>query len=280
MSYVRTFFSSPSQGSFLSAVFAHRSNSVERNIAYGNHPRQCFDIYRPKPEADETMVIIFLHGGGWDSGEKEMYGFVGASLATSGFTTIIPNYRLFPDVAYPELMTDAALAYSWAHQMFVGSGRSKSRLFVMGHSSGAHMGALLTYDAEYLTSIATDTHPPDGFIGLSGPYGFDPTTHKRSKDIFAKVQQAEKVQPIHQVRPGAPPALLMHGKKDKTVLMLNAIRMAEALNDVGSTAQAIEYANVGHTDLVLTLSKPFQHRAPVRDTITQFMRQNCKFAST
>lgn len=280
MSYFRTFLAKPSKGSFLSAVFAHRSNIVERNIAYGNHSRQSLDVYRPSPDKGETVAIMFLHGGGWNSGEKEMYGFVGASLAARGFTTIIPNYRLFPDVTYPELMTDVAQAYYWTHKTFAGSGSNQYRLYIMGHSSGAHMGALLAYDAEYLTSIDNDLHAPDGFIGLSGPYGFDPTKHQRSKDIFADVEHTEKVQPIHQVRSGAPPAVLIHGKKDKTVLTLNAIRMAEALNAVGSTAQAIEYANVGHIDLILTLSKPFLHRAPVREAISQFVKLDGNTTST
>lgn len=272
MSYFRTFFAKPSQGSLLSAIFAQRSNMVTRDVAYGDHPRHILDIYRPNQTSDETCVIFFLHGGGWNSGEKEMYGFVGASLAARGFITLIPNYRLFPEVLYSGLMKDAAQAYSFVDRMFAGPADSNSRLFVMGHSSGAHMGALLTYDAEYRTAINPALKSPTGFIGLSGPYGFDPTVNERSKDVFATVKNTEKVQPVHQVREGAPPALLMHGQKDTTVKMLNAVRMAEVLHAVGSAAQAIEYKNIGHTDLILTLSILFQHRAPVLNQIAQFVR--------
>jgi acetyl esterase/lipase len=271
MSYFRTFFSKPSGGSLFSAFFADRQPSVERAVSYGDHSRHRLDIYRPVMSHHSTPVVVFFYGGGWDSGCREMYGFVGAALAASGFTTVIPDYRLYPEVRYPEFMEDAANAYCWAARNLSGIGSEESPTFVMGHSAGAHIGALLTYDPQYLQTVITAPYRPQGFIGLSGPYGFDPKEHKRTLNIFKMAPTAKLVQPVQQVRKGAVPALLMHGKKDTTVLPLNAVRLSEALSQVGSHGEVIELENARHMDPILALSKPYRRRSIVLDRIKRFI---------
>lgn len=268
MSFSRVFIENPSYGSLFSAVFSERSVDVERGISYGKHARQSVDVYRPRTIADNTPVVIFFNSGGWDSGERAYYGFVGSALALPGFITVILDYRLYPEIRYPEFMADAAQAYSWAFKnLTMQTGRLP--IFVMGHSAGAHIGALLTYNQAYLLPYNKDLPMPGGFIGLSGPYGFDPTVHKRSKHIFSNAKNAAEAQSVFQVSKGAAPALLMHGKKDTTILTLNALRMRDALFDVGTHAEAIEFQNIGHIGSLLVLSKSGRLRAPILPHITR-----------
>ena len=112
---------------------------------------------------------------------------------------------------------------------------------------------------------------PTGFIGLAGPYGYNPLTHERSKHIFKNVKLASEVQPMHQVRRGAPPALLIHGKKDNTVHMFNGVKMRDALHMVGSTADVYEFENGEHVSLILSLANPYRKQMPVLKMIRQFI---------
>ena len=272
MSFFRTFIEKPTSASLFSAIFAERCGDIERNIAYGSHSRHFLDIYRPVVGGAKPPIVIFFYGGSWDSGEREMYGFVGAALAASGFIAVIPDYRLFPEVVYPDYMSDAAQAYDWVDNNLATNADGRSKVFVMGHSAGAHMGALLAYDRSYLQEQTPAANLPDGFIGLSGPYSYDPITHELSKHIFVEAKSAGKVRPVHQVTKGAPPALLIHGKKDPTVEMLNAIHMRDALIEVGTPAQAVEYQNLGHIGPLLALAKPFRWRAPIYEQVKDFIR--------
>src|SRR5262245_34614501 len=72
------------------------------NLAYGTSPRQKLDVYRPEPKGEARPVVIFWYGGSWQTGSKSAYKFVGAALAERGFVTVLPDYRLFPGVKFPE----------------------------------------------------------------------------------------------------------------------------------------------------------------------------------
>lgn len=271
MSYIGTFLTRPSVGSLVGALTAERGPAVERGIPYGTHARNRLDVYFPHAAREPAPIILFLYGGGWTSGAREMYGFAGAALAARGFVTVIPDYRLYPEVTYPDFMADTAHAYLWAQTYLARSGTGDAPLFIMGHSAGAHIGALLAYDRTYITEIGGNSGLISGFIGLSGPYGYDPTTHERSRKVFSNAESAAQVQPVEQVSAPAPPALLMHGSNDTVVKVLNAHRMRQALESAGSTARVIEFKNAGHTDLMVALSRLYRWRVPVLEQIAAFI---------
>ena len=96
-----------------SGLFADRGVTVESGVAYGPLARDRLDIYRPAAGDKGGPIAMFIYGGGWRSGDRATYGFVGAALAARGITTVIPDYRLFPEVKFPAFMEDAARAYAW-----------------------------------------------------------------------------------------------------------------------------------------------------------------------
>ncbi len=272
------FLPSPSLGSFYSMITADGGVRVERGVSFGPQARHKLDIYRPNGRADRGPVVLFIYGGSWREGDRAIYGFVGAAMAARGFTTIIPDYRLYPDVLFPSFIEDAALAYGWVHDHMAspGTGPSKKRrpLFVMGHSAGAHIAALLTLDQRYLRKLNKTITFPAGLIGLAGPMAFDPTTDLTTKDVFASTtDKPDQARPIAQIRSGLPPVLLIHGEKDETVGPWNSRKFAKALQQVGTSTCKIEVPDVGHVGLVLAFSRPLRWRAPVLTATVRFINE-------
>jgi acetyl esterase/lipase len=251
------------------------------NLAYGADPQQRVDVYVPDKAAARPMaappmaappkpLIIFWHGGRWKSGDKSDYRFVGAALAESGYVALIANYRHYPQVHMPGFMDDAAQTVQWAVAHAGEFGADPRQLFLMGHSAGAHMAALLALDPRYLR--ATGSAPAiAGVIGLSGPYDFLPLLEADVQDMFGPPALYPESQPINYVRADAPPMLLAHGLKDETVWPKNSRNLASALGARGVSVTLKLYPKVSHADTVAALSPPIRGRAPTLVDIQEFI---------
>src|ERR1700754_1905543 len=127
-----------SPATLLNATVPSRGYRRESDIAYGPLPRQKLDLYLPEAPRPDGKWVIFFYGGSWDSGAKGNYLFVAQALASRGVTTVIADYRLYPEVRFPAFVEDAARATRWAADRV-----GLSKLFVMGHSAGAHIALML-----------------------------------------------------------------------------------------------------------------------------------------
>jgi acetyl esterase/lipase len=253
------------------------------DIAYGSDPLQRLDVYWPdKPGASPRPLVVFWHGGRWEFGDKRDYRFVGAALAELGYVAVVANYRMYPQVKLPGFMDDAARAALWAHAHGGDYGADLNRFFLMGHSSGAQMAALLALDGRYLRQARQAGEaaqglqdPPRlaGFIGLSGPYDFLPLREADLQDMFGPPDLYPLSQPINFVQIGSPPALLVQGEKDGTVAPFNATHLAAALqaHDVPVTLRL--YPKLSHAGTVAALSELGRGIAPVLADIQKFVTE-------
>lgn len=244
------------------------------DIPYGADPQHRLDVYVPDaPPAVPRPVIAFWHGGRWTSGDKADYRFVGAALTELGYVAVLPNYRHYPAVKMPGFMEDTASAGRWAAAHAGEYGADPSRLFLMGHSSGAHMAALATLDPRYFAAGGPAPHIA-GLIGLSGPYDFLPLREADVQDMFGPPRNYADSQPINFVHSGAPPTLLVHGLKDRTVAPKNSRNLAAALSAHGVPVTLKPYPTLDHADTVAALSLPARGRAPILADIEVFVRQS------
>jgi acetyl esterase/lipase len=247
-----------------------------RNIRYGPGPRHVLDVYVPDKASLEPQprpLVVFWHGGRWRFGDKADYRFAGAALAELGHVAVLPNYRLYPDVKMPGFMDDAARAGQWAAAHAGKFGADANRLYLMGHSAGAHLAALVTLDPRYFAATGQAVPPIAGVIGLSGPYDFLPLLETEVQDMFGPPENYPLSQPINFVRSDAPPMLLVHGLKDDTVSPKNSRNLAAALIALGVPVTLKLYPKLGHADTVAALSRPARGRAPVLADIAAFVRQ-------
>jgi acetyl esterase/lipase len=251
------------------ALFSHYSR--QSNLIYGPLPANKLDLYLPR-HTERAPIVVFFFGGGWNSGDKSSYKFVGAALASAGIITVIPNYTLYPKAKFPRFMRDAAQAVAWTREHARDWATDPSRLYLVGHSSGAHIAVLLALDPEYLQQVGGSSGWLHGVIGLAGPYNFLPFTEPYLSDLFGPPANFPRSQPINFVRADSPPLLLMHGLLDKRVSPNNTRSLAAALQTLGAPVTTHYFPQADHGDLVAAFS-PLRKGLPVLPDILDFIGQ-------
>ena len=228
-------------------------------VAFGDDPRLKLDVWAPRQRSEAPLpVVTFFYGGGWVDGDRGEYGFVGRAFAAHGFVTILPDYRLVPNVRFPTFIEDSARAVRWTRDHIAEFGGDPGRINISGHSAGAYIGAMLSLDRHYLADAGVDPAAVRAAALLSGPYDFYPFTEQRGRDALGHWPRPRETQPITFVRPDAPPMLLMHGTADTVVQPRNSRRLAAALTAAGATAELKLYPGKSHIDTIKSLSPLFR----------------------
>lgn len=240
------------------------------DLQYGTDPRQRLDVYTPTKKGANLPVVVFWYGGSWMMGDKESYRFVGAALAERGYVVVLPDYRLFPLVKFPEFVQDGAQAVAWIQKHAAEYGGDPQRIVLMGHSAGAHTAAFLALNDRYLKSAGAKPEWIRGLIGLSGPYAIEPNTVALNT-IFSAPYTPADWQPIHFVSGNAPPTLLFHGLDDTVVDPVQSTRLRDALVKVGVPVTAELYPGRKHADTVAAIAWAAHNRGPVLDHSAKFI---------
>jgi acetyl esterase/lipase len=242
-------------------------------IAYGKDERQKLDVYMPTGKSvDAYPVLVFFHGGAWRDGERDGYGFLGRAFAARGIVTIIADYRKTPQVKFPAFVEDAASAIAWAHNNTAKYKGDPDKLYIMGHSAGAHIAMMAALDKQWLAKDGLDPLVIAGVIGLSGPYDFLPLTTDSSKLALGHWPRLEETQPITYARADAPPMLLLTGDIDTVVKPRNSKILAAKIVELGGKAALKIYPKVDHADIVMAISRAFRNKANVVTDVTGFIK--------
>lgn len=241
------------------------------DLAYGPHPRQRLDVYVPAAATASAPVVVFFYGGSWRTGSRSDYLFVGEALASRGFVAAVADYRLYPEVRFPDFVDDSAVAVAWMHANAARFGGDARRLHVMGHSAGAYNAAMVALDARYLRRAGDAALEVAGFIGLAGPYDFLPLDSRLLRSIFGWPDTPPETQPIRFVGPTSPPALLITAERDGIVSPGNSVRLAGRMREAGRPVREVVYPQVDHRTLVGVLAAPLRDLAPVLDDVAAFV---------
>lgn len=247
--------------------------ALTRDLAYGERPRQRLDVYAPVGQHAPLPTVVFFYGGRWSDGDKADYRFVGQALAAKDLVAVVADYRLYPRVRFPAFLEDGAMAVRWVRDHIQIYGGDPDNIFLMGHSAGAHIAAMLALDGRYLAAEGLSPTTLRGIIGLSGPYDFLPFTSADVREIFAPAQDARQTQPIYFVDGDEAPLLLLAGGKDTKVRPANSINLAARVKAAGGQAKLIEYPDRGHAGTLVALAAPLRRLDPVLDDSADFVQQ-------
>jgi acetyl esterase/lipase len=246
------------------------------NIAYGEESQQQLDIYEPTEKIGPHPILIFVHGGSWQEGYQADYEFAGRAFAAKGYLTLVMSYRALPKHAYPDFITDVALATKWATVHGAEFGGAPDKIFLVGHSAGAYNIATAVLDETYLKAAGADQSQIKGVATLAGPFDFLPLDSPITIATFGHLKELAQTQPINFARASAPPFLLLHGSADTTVYSKNSRSLLKHLQDQGARAKFIEYKDVSHVGILLALAKPLRGNAPVLEDIDMFFKDILK----
>lgn len=249
--------------------------ALQADVAYGPLARQKLDVYTPAaaPPPGGWPIVVFFYGGSWNTGARAEYRFVGAALASRGVLTLVADYRLYPEVRYPEFLNDSAQALTFGLTNAARLGANPKRLFVMGHSAGAYNAAMLALDPRWLAATGHHPHELAGWIGLAGPYDFFPTDNLDAQPVFFHPNYPAGAQPIEHTPPDAPRSFLAAPVNDALVSPVRSTQgLAARLQAVGVPVELKRYERASHTTLIGAFSPALRWIAPVHDDVIAFIQ--------
>lgn len=239
------------------------------------------DSVRADRAADGWPTIVFVHGGGWTEGDKDLevggadvYNNIGRFFASRGIGAATVSYRLLPEVRWPAQIDDVAAAVAWLSKHIEGYGGDPDGLVLMGHSAGAQLAARVAFAPDPLAAQGLSTDVVCGLIAVSGA-GYDledeetyalsndPAYYARRFDpngIDADWQTAAS--PIRFVDADAPPTLILYAGGESDALQRQSRLLNEALTDAGAESIVIVVPGQSHERIVPTLSRDDRTAGP------------------
>lgn len=241
---------------------------VRRDIRYAetcgvDAVSQSLDLYTPK-DATKAPVMVYVHGGGWQKGDKAAVGSKAAFFTGQGFLFVSLNYRLLPAGRHPANVEDVASALAWVHTNVADYGGEPDKLLLMGHSAGAHLVALVATDERRLKAAGKELSILKGVIPLD----------TQAYDIGGVMEQTQGASLYRQVfgddpavwRDASPLAHVAAGKDIPPFLIFHtaspegrsrqAMAFAEALHNVGVSAKVVPVPSESHGELNQSLGRP------------------------
>ena len=269
----------------VNGITANGGVGVSKDILYGAEPLQDLDIYYPKPLAQamktnttikqEYPMVVFVHGGSWESGSKEEYAFVGQSLAQAVYVTAVINYRKAPEHVYPDYVEDTAQAIAWSYNNAKRFHANPERFAVVGHSAGAFNAVAAIANEDFLKPYGIKPTDISAVIGIAGPYSYDFRKFS-SVTAFAADATPDEVMPDRQIKGAQPPYLLLTAEKDKVVYATNTIKMTQALKAAGVTVQTSEIKGASHATSIGAMAPPLRWVNDVRAQVLSYFDKTLK----
>ena len=243
----------------------------EQHLAYGLKARQRLDLYRSKQPKAQRPLIVFVHGGSWQHGNKRDYLFVGETFAREGYDVAILNYHLAPQHIFPTYVDDLAQAIHYLNQNQQQLKISTEHMILMGHSAGAFNVMSVVYSAtsqcfQYKDQIRA-------IVGLAGPYHFDYKGDALAEHAFDPQVPYQQVMPYYFVEPNQIKHYLVMAEQDQLVGQNNTFDLDQALKAQGNHSHIAVIPKTGHITLLATLSSLVSPYFKTKRTILHFLNE-------
>ena len=226
----------------LASPAAAEKLQTHRDLEYGDgkHERQKLDVYAPVGGSGHP-VVVWIHGGGWKAGDKSQMQRKPRAFVEKGYVFVAPNRRFVPDTSAREVLADVAKSIRWAHDHAQQYGGDPNSIFVIGHSSGANIAALMCTDARYLEAEGLSLSVIKGCVPLDGGMydipaqvaaaSSEPARVETYEGLFGNAESQRELSPITYVGPNKnlPPFLIFH--IDHVFTKSQSERFAEKLRE-------------------------------------------------
>jgi acetyl esterase/lipase len=252
--------------------------AVEKDLPYADGgDQQKLDLYLPSKKGFTTIVFTF--GGGWHSGGRKSVSPIGEKFQSLGYGCALLSHRLSPMDKFPAQIEDVAAAFAWVKGHIGEKGGDPARIFLVGHSSGAHLSLLLAADPKYLAKHKLTPKDIAGVVGLSTPVDLEPRKDGkgfgdslmagRGADVFARDAAIMKdASPIEHITKNLPPVLLIVGERDFPMLEADAKAFVEKAKEAQATAASVVTKGRDHIGVVRAL---VDEKSDVLEKVREFV---------
>ncbi|MBC7448093.1 MAG: alpha/beta hydrolase [Hymenobacteraceae bacterium] len=224
--------------------------------------RHRLDVYAPRTPAPLRPIVVFIHGGSWNSGRKDTYRFIGRRLAQQGYVGVVINYRLSPAVQVPAMADDCARAVLWTQQHTAEYGGDPARIYLIGHSAGGGLAALLATNDSLFSQYGQPINPVRGVV-LDDAAGLNMYTYLQKLDYEGDEQYLVPFGPdpagwrqnsaYFHLRPGQPRFIIFLGGETYPSIKKVGHEFQRRLAQVGNPAELIVINGRHHVPMVLQL---------------------------
>lgn len=240
---------------------------IQRGVAYAEpkNERQSLDVYAPA-KGTKLPVVLWLHGGGWRAGDKSSVQKKPQIFVDKGFVFVSTNYRFVPEVTVKEMTGDVAKAIRWIHDHIKEHGGDPKSIFVMGHSAGAHLAALVCTDERYLKAEGLPLSIIKGCVPVDTAV-YDVAKQVQSvpkvralvyAGVFGEDEKSQKeYSPVAHVAKGTsiPPFLILH-VADRDDARGQSELLAARLHEAGVAAKVVAAEGTTHATINSNLGLP------------------------
>lgn len=265
---------------------------VSKDIAYGEETDQNLDVYYPKTVAQNIQktgvinerypLVIFIHGGSWENGNKDQYAFVGQSFAQAGYVTVVINYRKAPEFIYPAFVEDSAQAIAWCYRNADKLYANADKIAVVGQSAGAFNAVAAVSNIDFLAPYGMKPSDIKAVVGIAGPYSYDFRKFD-SRTVFPSGATPNQVMPDRLIQSGAdgkqPAYLLLTAENDHIVHDSNTEKMLSALQAVDAKVHTEVIKNASHATSIGAMATPLRGLNDVRQQVLDYLQRTFKAES-
>jgi arylformamidase len=257
----------------MAVVSVSQGQTVKSDIKYGDQERHVLDVYAA-PHSKKLPVVFWIHGGGWQAGDKSDVKLKPKIFVEKGFVFVSTNYRLLPNVDMGTIIHDIAKSMHWVHEHIAEYGGDPKRILVGGHSAGAQLAALICTDDRYLKAEGLTLAITIGCIPVDGDT-YDVPAIIETAETRARVHHFPPIQNGHRIKfgddpekhrdfsavnhiergKGIPPFLILH-VADHPDTSAQAKRLYQVLTDAGVSAKIFGARNTNHNRLNDELGMP------------------------
>lgn len=256
-------------------------NKAHKNIIYakatGKIPDQQLNIFEPNKPKTPKDVLIFIHGGNWNSGKKSQYSLIGRNWTKKDIVYVVIDYPLSPSATYKEMAAYSAKSVKWVHENIQHYGGNPERIFISGHSAGGHLAALISIDDQYFQKLGM-ANPIKGLI-LIDAAGLDMNGYlleeKFSNDntylkTFTPDQKNWKeASPLYRLHKRIPPMMILRGEKTYPSISSSNEKFITALREYAPETPYEILKGKKHIPMITQFFNPWNKRY---NQIHEFMK--------
>ncbi len=252
--------------------FIKRSKNITytANTTINEDSVQKLNVFYPSQTKEKKPVLIFVHGGNWNSGKKGMYNFFGSRFARKGIVTVLPGYTKSPKADYATMAQQIAASVKWTKENISRFGGDPNRIFISGHSAGGHLAALISVDSSYFKAL--DMRNPIKGIVLIDAAGLDMAGYLKEENFaqghtYLKTFTNDpaiwkKASPLYSLHSNMPPMLIYRGGRTYPSIIDSNEKFAAALRARGADFKYILQANKKHIPMILQFFNVYNKRYP------------------